>query len=61
MATMTSSMMAARKTGESPRRTYSLSVADLKAIEALRVRLGLKSDAAVIRRLIRDAAKAKLV
>lgn len=53
-------MMAARKTGISPRRSYSLSEQDLKDIEALRVKLGLKSDAAVIRKLVRDAAKERL-
>ena len=52
--------MAPRKTGVSPRRSYSLLESDLKVIEALRVKWDLKSDAAVIRKLVRLAAKEKL-
>ena len=52
--------MAPRKTGVSPRRSYSLLKSDLDAIEALRELWKLKSDAAVIRKLVRDAKKEKL-
>jgi hypothetical protein len=52
--------MAPRKTGVSPRRSYSLSPADLATIEALREKWGLKSDAAVIRKLVRNAAREML-
>jgi hypothetical protein len=41
-----------------PRRSYSLSEQDIKDIDALRERWGLKSDAAVIRKLVQDAVKA---
>lgn len=50
--------MAPRKTGVSPRRSYSLSDQDIANIDALRVKWDLKSDAAVIRKLVRDAMKA---
>lgn len=42
------------------RRVFTLSPSDLDALEKLRALMGLRSHAAVVRKLLRDAAKAKL-
>jgi len=46
--------------GDNIRRVFTLSPADVEALEKLRAALGLRSHAAVVRKLVRDAAKVKL-